>query len=70
MQVELDLDKLGVDDDYPFSWCGKIDVNGLMYGNGSLKMWTKEFVKNMKTPENTDGSDDTQIEFVILTTII
>ena len=45
MQVELDLDKLGVDDDYRFSWCGKIDVNGLMYGNGSLKMWTKEFVK-------------------------
>jgi hypothetical protein len=63
MQVELDLDKLGVDDDYQFSWCGKIDVNGLMYGNGSLKMWTKEFVKNMKTHENTDGSDDTQIEF-------
>jgi len=63
MQVELDLDKLGVDDDYQFSWCGKIDANGLMYGNGSLKMWTKEFVKNMKTHENTDGSDDTQIEF-------
>lgn len=63
MQVELDLDKLGVNDDYQFSWCGKIDANGLMYGNGSLKMWTKEFVKNMKTHENTDGSDDTQIEF-------
>jgi len=63
MQVELDLEKLGVDDDYQFSWCGKIDVNGLMYGNGSLKMWTKEFVTNMKTHENTDGSDDTQIEF-------
>jgi hypothetical protein len=63
IEVVLDLDKLGVDDDYQFSWCGKIDVNGLMYGNGSLKMWTKEFVKNMKTHENTDGSDDTQIEF-------
>jgi hypothetical protein len=63
MQVELDLDKLGVDDDYQFSWCGKIDVNGLMYGNGSLKMWTKDFVKNMKTHENTDGSDETSIEF-------
>lgn len=63
MQVELDLEKLGVDDDYQFSWCGKIDVNGLMYGNGSLKMWTKEFVKNMKTHENTDGADETSIEF-------
>ena len=34
-----------------------------MYGNGSLKMWTKDFVKNMRTHENTDGNDDTQIEF-------
>ena len=34
-----------------------------MYGNGSLKMWTKEFVKNMKTHENTDGADETSIEF-------
>jgi hypothetical protein len=63
MEVVLDLDKLGVDDDYQFSWCGKIDANGLMYGNGSIKMWTKEFVKNMKTHENTDGSDETSIEF-------
>jgi hypothetical protein len=63
MQVELDLDKLNVDDDYQFSWCGKIEANGLMYGNGSLKMWTKDFVKNMKTHENTDGTDETSIEF-------
>ena len=63
MHVVLDYEKLGVDDDYQFSWCGKVNANGLMYGNGSLKMWTKDFVKNMKTHENTDGSDDTQIEF-------
>ena len=63
LNVVLDLDQLGVDDDFQFSWCGKIDINGLMYGNGSLKMWTKDFVKNMRTHENTDGNDDTQIEF-------
>jgi|TARA_X000000950_G_scaffold146324_1_gene180777 hypothetical protein len=63
LKQELDLDKLGVDDDYQFSWCGNIDVNGLKYGNGSLKMWTKDFVKNMKTHENTDGEDRHQIEF-------
>ena len=63
LNVVLDLDDLGVDDDYQFSWCGKININGLKYGNGSLKMWTKDFVKNMKTHENTDGNDDTQIEF-------
>ena len=63
LNVVLDLDQLGVDDDYQFSWCGNIDINGLKYGNGSLKMWTKDFVANMKTHENTDGSDDTLIEF-------
>lgn len=63
LNVVLDLDKLEVDDSYQFSWCGHINVNGLKYGNGSLKMWTKDFVKKMRTHENTDGKDDTQIEF-------
>ena len=63
LEVELDLNKLNATKDFQFSWAGKIDVNGLMYGNGSIKMWTREFVKNMKTHENTDGSDDTSIEF-------
>jgi hypothetical protein len=63
LEVDLDLNKLNATKDYQFSWAGKIDVNGLMYGNGSIKMWTRNFVKNMKTHENTDGSDDTSIEF-------
>ena len=56
LNVQLDTTAMGLDDDYQFSWCGNINVNGLKYGNGSLKMWTKDFVKNMKTHENTDGS--------------
>jgi len=63
LNVELDTTSMGLNDDYQFSWCGNINVNGLKYGNGSLKMWTKDFVQNMKTHENTDGSDDTQVEF-------
>ena len=63
LNVVLELEELGVDDDYQFSWCGKVNINGLMYGNGSLKMWTKDFVKYMRTHENTDGNDDTMIEF-------
>lgn len=63
LNVVVDTDKLGVTKDHQFSWCGKVFVNGLMYGNGGLKMWTKDFVQNMRTHENTDGSDDTQIEF-------
>ena len=31
------------------SWCGKNSINGLMYGNGGLKCWPKEYVLNMKT---------------------
>ena len=63
LNVVLELEELGVDDDYQFSWCGKVNINGLMYGNGSLKMSSKDFVKNMRTHENTDGNDDTMIEF-------
>ena len=28
------------------SWCGKNEINGLMYGNGGLKCWPKEYVPN------------------------
>jgi hypothetical protein len=38
-------------------------VNGLMYGNGGLSSWTKTFVNNMRTHENTDGRDETVVEF-------
>jgi hypothetical protein len=33
------------------SWCGKNNINGLVYGNGGLKCWTKQYVANMRTHE-------------------
>ena len=39
------------------------DINGLMYGNGGLSCWTKDFIYNMRTHEASDGSDDTAVEF-------
>ena len=57
LKVEIDLDELGLTPDHVFSWCGKVHVNGLMYGNGGLKMWTRKFVNNMKTHENSDPND-------------
>ena len=63
LNVLVDLKSLGVDNTYQFSWCGRIDLNGLKYGNGSLKCWTKNFVKNMRTHENHDGNDKNVIEF-------
>jgi hypothetical protein len=34
-----------------------------MYGNGGLSIWTRDFVNNMRTHENTDGRDETNVEF-------
>jgi hypothetical protein len=46
-----------------FRWRAKNNINGLMYGNGGISSWTKEFVANMRTHEATDGSVETQVEF-------
>jgi len=46
-----------------FRWRAKNYINGLMYGNGGISCWTKEFIYNMKTHENSEGSDDTDVEF-------
>jgi hypothetical protein len=57
LNIEIDLGELGLTASHVFSWCGKVHVNSLMYGNGGLKMWTREFVNNMRTHENSDGED-------------
>jgi hypothetical protein len=46
-----------------FRWRARNHVNGLMYGNGGLSSWTRDYVLNMKTHENTDGRDETVVEF-------
>jgi hypothetical protein len=46
-----------------YRWRAKNNINGLMYGNGGLSCWTKTFVNNMKTHENTDGRSETEVEF-------
>lgn len=52
-----------------FSWTGKNMLNGLAYGNGGLKLWSKEFVLGMKTHENSD--DEThQVDFCWYTNYI
>jgi len=50
--------------DFVFSWCGRNAVNGLVYGNGGVKCWTKDFVLNMKTHENSAPGDiKNEVEF-------
>ena len=46
-----------------FRWRARNHINGLMYGNGGLSSWTKTFVDEMKTHENTDGRNETVVEF-------
>ena len=57
LKLQIDLDALELTPDHVFSWCGRIHVNGLMYGNGGLKLWTRKFVNEMKTHENSDPAD-------------
>lgn len=46
-----------------FRWRARNHINGLMYGNGGMSSWTRTFVNSMQTHENTDGRDETVVEF-------
>ena len=46
-----------------FRWRARNIINGLMYGNGGLSCWTKQFVYNMRTHEASDGSAANDVEF-------
>jgi len=61
LNVVLD-EKLANDPTKVVSWSSLNVVNGLVYGNGSLKCWTKDYVKNMKTHEESD-SPKNRVEF-------
>jgi hypothetical protein len=57
LEVEIDLDGLGLTSENVFSWCGKVHINSLEYGNGGLKLWTRKFVNEMRTHENSNPDD-------------
>lgn len=44
------------------SWASINEINGLHYGNGGLKCWPTQFVKDMKTHENSDNPQ-AQVDF-------
>jgi hypothetical protein len=52
-----------VDEVCAYRWRAKNYVNGLMYGNGGLSIWSKEFIYNMRTHEATDGTAENDVEF-------
>ena len=58
--------QLALDDtnrDCVFRWRARNAINGLMYGNGGMSSWTKDFIYNMRTHENTDGTAENDVEF-------
>jgi hypothetical protein len=64
LQQELDFEEHTDLENSVISWCGQNVINGLMYGNGGLKCWPKEYVLNMKTHENADPKDgNSQVDF-------
>lgn len=61
---ELDLSAHKELEKCVISWTAKNTINGLMYGNGGLKCWPKEYVLNMKTHENADPDNPhAQVDF-------
>lgn len=54
--VTVELDPV-LDSNRCFSWNGVNMINGLMYGNGGLKLWSKKFASNMRSHELSDTAD-------------
>ena len=64
LQQEIEFSDLADLDNCVISWAGYNQVNGLMYGNGGLKCWPKEYVLKMKTHENADAENKhAQVDF-------
>jgi len=60
--VEFDSREIGVND--VVSWAGKNTINGLVYGNGGIKMWPKHVVQQMRTHEAADPNNAAaQVDF-------
>ncbi len=64
LNQELDFDEHSDLSSSVISWSGKNIINGLIYGNGGLKCWPKQYVLNMKTHENADPNNaHAQVDF-------
>jgi hypothetical protein len=48
-----------------YRWKARNNINGLIYGNGGMSSWTKDYVMNMKTHEASDGNNTTTVDFCL-----
>lgn len=64
LDQELVIEEYQVLESSVISWCGQNVINGLMYGNGGIKCWPKEYVLKMRTHENADPNNkQAQVDF-------
>jgi hypothetical protein len=61
---ELDIDDTVDMSRSVISWGAYNIINGLIYGNGGIKCWPKQFVLDMRTHENADPNNSkSQVDF-------
>jgi len=60
--IELDFDNPKFQE-ATLSWAGRNYTNGLIYGNGGIKLWWKPNVLAMKTHEHPDRTDEEKVDF-------
>ena len=55
---DFQFESLGeLNGDYVYSWSSKNIVNGLIYGNGGIKLWNKKLWQNMDCHDSGKGTD-------------
>ena len=65
---DLKFDYRGLDNNYKlaqYRYSAINHINGLRYGNGGLSSWTKSYVLNMKTHENSQGDKKHTVDFCL-----
>jgi hypothetical protein len=64
----MSLDFTGLDESFQkaqYRWKARNNINGLIYGNGGMSSWTKDYVMNMRTHEASDGNNTTTVDFCL-----
>jgi len=54
--LDLEIEINDNEQDHAWTWAGRNHINGLVYGNGGLKLWSTSFVRTMKSHENADDT--------------
>lgn len=47
-----------IDQGFTYTWGGRQYTNGLMYGNGGIKLWNRQHLINMRSHENSTSERD------------